>query len=106
MTPKEIVEIEIVKKLKLSPEKASAVNAVIEIQVTGPNGGTWTIDCTKPGGEITGGSAGTSKLTVTISDADFVDMFLGKLKPQAAFLTGKVKVKGDIALALKLGNIL
>jgi putative sterol carrier protein len=33
-------------------------------------------------------------------------MFEGRLNPQAAFLGGKVKVKGDIALALKLGNIL
>ncbi|MBI2092321.1 MAG: SCP2 sterol-binding domain-containing protein [Deltaproteobacteria bacterium] len=106
MKPKEIVEVEIVKKLKASPEKASAVNAVIELQITGADGGTWTIDCTKPGGEISGGSKGAAKLTVTMSDADFTDMFLGKLKPQAAFLTGKVKVKGDIALALKLGNII
>lgn len=106
MLPKDIIEKEIAAKLKAKPEKAAAVNAIVELEITGANGGTWTVDCTKPGGEVKAGSSGAAKLTVIMLDTDFSDMFDGKLNPQAAFLGGKVKVKGDIALALKLGNIL
>lgn len=106
MLPKEIIEIKVAEKLKNSPEKASAVNAVVELNITGTSGGVWTIDCTKLGGEVKQGSSGDAKLIVTMTDSDFSDMYEGKLSPQSAFLTGKVKVKGDIGLALKLGNVL
>lgn len=105
-TPKDIIEIEIAGKLKAKPEKAATLNAVIEFEITGANGGTWTLDCTKPGGEVTPGSTGSARLTVTMLDTDFADMYAGALNPQKAFLTGKVKVKGDMSLALKLGSIL
>ena len=106
MIAKEIIEKDISGKLKAKPEKAAAINAVIELVITGANGGTWTIDCTKPGGIVSSESSGSAKLTVTMADTDFVDMYQGKLSPQAAFLSGKVKVKGDMGLALKLGTIL
>jgi len=106
MTPKEILEEEIALQLKKSPDKVKAVNSVVEFVITGPNGGTWTVDCTKQGGEIKNGSTGQAKLTVTVADTDFVDVYKGKLDPQTGFFSGKIKVKGDMGLALKLGNIL
>lgn len=106
MTPKEILEGEIAGQLKKNPDKAKAVDAVVEFVITGNNGGTWTIDCTKPGGEVKSGSVAGAKLTVTVSDGDFVDVYTGKLNPQAGFFSGKIKLKGDMGLAMKLGNIL
>ncbi len=106
MTPKNIIEVEVANKLKSKPEKAAAVNAVVEFEITGAGGGTWTVDCTKAGGEVKSGSSGVAKLTITISSADFVDLFEGKLGATSAFLAGKIKVKGDMGLAMKLGNIL
>jgi len=37
-----------------------------------------------------------------MKDADFVDLVNDKLSSQKAFFTGKIKFKGDIAVALKL----
>lgn len=106
MVPKDIIEKQIATKLSSKPEKASAVNAVIELDITGDAGGVWTIDCTKKGGEIKSGSTGSAKLVVTMKDSDFVDMYAGKLNPQMAFFSGKIKIKGDIGLAMKLGDLL
>jgi putative sterol carrier protein len=106
MTPKEILEGEIADKLKKNPDKVKAVSSVVEFVVTGKDGGTWTIDCTKPGGQVKSGSTGSANLTVTVSDTDFVDVYTGKLNPQMGFFSGKIKLKGDMGLAMKLGNIL
>ncbi len=37
---------------------------------------------------------------------DFMSMIQGSLNPQMAFMTGKLRVKGDMGLALKLQSIL
>jgi putative sterol carrier protein len=35
-----------------------------------------------------------------------VDMVTGKLDPTMAFMSGKIKIKGDMGLAMKLQTIL
>ncbi len=106
MVPKEIIEKEIAKQLKADPKKAAVVNAIVELNITGKDGGVWTIDCTKAGGEVKTGSTGSAKLIVTMSDTDFVDLYNKKLNAMTAFMGGKIKVKGDMGLAMKLGNII
>ncbi len=44
--------------------------------------------------------------TVKVSMADFTDIASGKTNPQMAFMMGKLKVDGDMSVALKLGSIL
>ncbi|MGI4877436.1 MAG: SCP2 sterol-binding domain-containing protein [Janthinobacterium lividum] len=44
--------------------------------------------------------------TVKVAMADFVDMASGKQNPQMAFMMGKLKVDGDMSVALQLGSIL
>ena len=106
MKIKDIIEKEIPKKMKAGPDKVKQVAAVIELQISGDDGGVWTIDCTKAGGKISAGSTGKAHLIVKIADCDFVDMFNEKLKPASAYFSGKLKVEGDLSIALKLGNVL
>ena len=44
--------------------------------------------------------------TMTISLADFMDMAEGKLDATSAFMSGKLKVQGDMGIAMKLAPIL
>lgn len=105
-TPKEILEQKIPEKIKAKPDKAKAVNAIVNFDITGPTGGQWTLDCTQPDAPVKTGNDPAAKVTVVMSDADFVSLVAGQLNAQMAFLTGKLKVKGDMGTALKLGNIL
>ena len=73
--------------------------------VTGDGGGTWVLDLTQPGGAITSGDS-DAQCTLTVAEGDFVDMINGKLNPQMAFMSGRLKIAGDMGLALKLGSIL
>ena len=103
-TPKEIFEQKIHTRLVADPAKAKAVNAIYQFDITGDNGGTWTVDLTQPA--VVSGSSGKAQCTITMSSKDFVDIISEKLNAQMAFLQGRLKVAGDMSLALKLGTIL
>ena len=44
--------------------------------------------------------------TVRVSMADFMDIASGKQNAQMAFMMGKLKVDGDMSVAMQLGKIL
>ncbi|XP_053154341.1 peroxisomal multifunctional enzyme type 2 [Hemicordylus capensis] len=67
----------------------------------------WTIDLKNGSGALYRGPArGKADTTFTLSDEIFMDLVLGKINPQKAFLSGKLKVKGNIMLSQKLETIL
>lgn len=106
LSAQEIFEKKIPEKLQKNAAKIGNVNAIYQFDLTGEGGGQWYIDLTQPQGKVSAGTVENAKCTVTVSASDFSDIVEGKLNPQMAFMTGKLKVKGDMGLALKLGNIL
>lgn len=106
MTPKEYFEVKVPSNLKEKGDKITSINAVYEFQIGGPGGGTWTLDLTAPGGAVSTGSSGKATCTVIMEDENFVKLVTGQLNPQMAFMTGKLKVQGNMGLALKLATII
>ncbi|MBF0493058.1 MAG: SCP2 sterol-binding domain-containing protein [Deltaproteobacteria bacterium] len=106
LTVKEIFEQRIPERLQQRAEKIANLNAIYQFNITGAEAGEWTIDLTQPGGKVSTGASENAKCTVTIAAENFVDLIDGKLNAQMAFMSGKLKVKGDMGLALKLGTIL
>tara|TARA_Y100000031_G_C7921966_1_gene248718 strand:- start:39 stop:371 length:333 start_codon:yes stop_codon:yes gene_type:complete len=106
VTPKEYFEEKVMNNLANKKDIVSSMNAIYEFQITGDNGGTWTVDVKNEPPKVTSGSLGSADCTVTIKDEHFVAMISGDLNPQMAFMTGKLKVTGNMGLALKLQNIL
>ncbi|MEI6418290.1 MAG: SCP2 sterol-binding domain-containing protein [Sphingomonadales bacterium] len=51
-------------------------------------------------------SDGPVDCTVKVSMADFMDIASGKQNAQMAFMMGKLKIDGDMSVALQLGTIL
>ncbi len=49
---------------------------------------------------------GDADCTISASLDTFQDMFNGELDPTAAFMTGKIKIDGDMGVAMKLGQML
>lgn len=108
VTPKQILEEEIPKRLGAKGDLLKKINAIIVFDITGPNGGKWTLDATKTSGWITAGSEGVvPKMTLTASDNDFVAVATKKLNANMAAMSGKLKFKPfDMGLALKLGELI
>ncbi len=103
---KDVFEKHMPEKFKAKPDLAEKINAVYQFNISGPNGGQWQVDCTKPGAAISPGVASAAKCTVVATDADFLAIVNGKMNAQMAFMSGKLKIQGDMGLAMKLQQIL
>jgi putative sterol carrier protein len=103
---KDVFEQHIPAKLQAKPDVVQKINAVYQFNISGPGGGNWTVDCTQEGGKVLAGSAPNAKCTVAATDLDFLNIVNGKLNAQMAFMSGKLKIQGDMGLAMKLQQIL
>ena len=106
MTPKEYFEVKVPENLKTKAEKLTSINAIYEFNLTGPNGGVWSLDLITPGGVVSEGSTGKANCTITMEDENFSKLVTGQLNAQMAFMTGKLKVAGNMGLALKLTSVI
>jgi putative sterol carrier protein len=90
---------------RFRPDKASGTSAVIQYDISGDGGGTWNAVIKDGACTVNQGSAATPNLTLSISAQDWLDMLSGKQSGQMLFMSGKLKVKGDMGLAMKLGSM-
>jgi putative sterol carrier protein len=86
-------------------DKASGTTAVIQYDVSGDGGGTWHAVIKDGKCTVNSGSAPSPNLTLQIAGQDWLDMLSGKQSGQMLFMSGKLKVKGDMGLAMKLGSM-
>lgn len=49
---------------------------------------------------------GPADCTIRLSLSDFEDLLAGELDPMSAFMTGKIKVEGDMSVAMALQQLL
>jgi putative sterol carrier protein len=61
----------------------------------------YTLDLKNGKGKIVEGKVGTIDATFSILDDDLIAMTNGKLDPQSALMNGKMKIKGNMAKAMK-----
>ncbi|MCX8150405.1 MAG: SCP2 sterol-binding domain-containing protein [Candidatus Bathyarchaeota archaeon] len=99
-SPREFFEK--VLPLRFKADKAAGVDVIVQVNITGSNGGSWTAKVKDQTLEVAEGVYASPTLTLQMADRDFVELVNGKLSPEKAFFTGKIQFKGDIALALKL----
>ncbi len=90
---------------RFRPDKAAGANATIQYDVSGEGGGTWHAVIKDGACTVSPGPATNPSLTLQISAQDWLDMLSGKQSGQMLFMSGKLKVKGDMGLAMKLGSM-
>lgn len=85
-----------------NPTKAQGVDAVIQYNLTGDGGSQWQSRIADDTCTVEEGKAEDPTLTITMDASDYADMMAGRLDGMQAFMTGKIKVTGDIMLASRL----
>jgi putative sterol carrier protein len=101
-TPSELIT-RIAERIKDQRELLTSIGAVYKFVLDGEGGGTYLLDL-KESLTITTGE-GPAACTVRMSAGDFVELFEGRANGQALFFTGRLKVEGDMGLALKLQTL-
>ena len=89
----------------LVPEKAGSTKATILFDLSGDQGGKWWVKIHDGQAESGHGDAPeTPQLTLMADAMDYVKISLGQLDGTAAFMQGKLKIKGDMGLAIKMAG--
>jgi putative sterol carrier protein len=102
-TPKEIFDNDN-QRIGTNKEQAvSQIGAVYKFVLSGDNGGTWVVNM-KDNPGVTEGD-GNAQCTIKMDAKDFVDMREGRANGQQLFFAGKLKIEGDMGLAMKLQKL-
>jgi putative sterol carrier protein len=87
------------------PEKASGIDAEIQLHLTGEGGGDWLIKIADSKISAAPGVSSSPRLTITAGLADIASVAEGKLDGMMAFLQGKIKLEGDTGLAMRMVSL-
>jgi putative sterol carrier protein len=85
------------------PEKAQGVDAVIHFKFSGAEAGEWNAVIKDGKCDVAQGIP-RSQPTMTLSadSDDYIKLFTGELDGMQAFMQGKLKLGGDLNLAMKM----
>lgn len=86
-------------------EAASGMNVAIQFDITGDAGGKWQVLIEEGELRIEEGPLDEPTLTLTVTAQDYLDISNGKLNPQLAFMTGRLKATGDMRLAMRMPQL-
>jgi putative sterol carrier protein len=90
----------------LIPEKAGSTKATIAFDLSGDQAGKWWVKIADGKAESGKGEpAEPPNLTLLADSADWVKIMTGQLDGTSAFMQGKLKIKGDMGLAIKMQSL-
>jgi len=99
---------ELMKSLPMmvDAEEAKGLNGRVQFSLSGEGGGEWGVVLDDGKVSISEGAMTQPQLTVKTSTENAEKLLHGKLDPMMAFMTGKIKIAGDMALGMKLIGLL
>lgn len=84
------------------PDKAQGVNAIVQFELTGDDGGNFWLDIADGGITAHDGVAPSPKTTIKSTAEDYVKIATGEMNGMQAVMSGKLKISGDMGVAMKM----
>ncbi|XP_037607740.1 hydroxysteroid dehydrogenase-like protein 2 [Sebastes umbrosus] len=91
----------------INDDVVKLTQAIYRFDLSGEHEGIWFLDLKSGSGSAGQGEPPVqADVVMTMDSGDFSKMFAGKLKPTLAFMSGKLRIKGDMTLAIKLEKLM
>uniref|UniRef100_A0AAX7VKM2 Hydroxysteroid dehydrogenase-like protein 2 n=1 Tax=Astatotilapia calliptera TaxID=8154 RepID=A0AAX7VKM2_ASTCA len=91
----------------INEDVVKSTQGIYQFDLSGEHTGVWFLDLKTGSGSVGQGEPPTkADVVMKMDSSDFSKMFSGKLKPTMAFMSGKLKIKGDMTLAIKLEKLM
>jgi putative sterol carrier protein len=87
---------------RVSPDRIEGMNNTYVFEIEGA--GVWTVAVADGAITVTEGS-GDADTTFSTSEENFEKIVAGEQNPTTAYMTGKLKIKGDMGAAMKLQKL-
>ena len=87
---------------RVSPERIAGMNNSYVFDIEGA--GSWTVALADGTLTVTEGAA-DADVTISASEENFEKIVAGEQNPTTAYMTGKLKIKGDMGAAMKLQKL-
>lgn len=90
---------------RLNPSAAKGMNKTLQWNITGEDTGVWAFQIDNGIGHLIPGGVEQPDITFTISDNDWAAITEGRQDAMKAFMAGKLKVDGNMMLAMKVPQL-
>lgn len=90
---------------QFNADLAGDMNATILFDLTGDGGGQWSAVIADGACEVESGAVAEPTATLRMEAADYQAMIEGDLNAMTAFMTGKIKVEGDLGTIMKMQSV-
>ncbi len=84
---------------------AKGLKAVYQFDLSGDQAAKYNLTIDDGNLTVAEGQHASPNITITMAATDYIDMTSGKLNPQMAFMSGKLKIAGDMGLAMKMQQL-
>ena len=101
MTRDEIAQIFPEMVAHFNPQKAQGIEARVQFDLSGDNGGTYWLSINQGAATSGEGRIERPQMIVKAQADDYAAMANGDLNPMQAFMSGRVKIQGDMGLAMR-----
>jgi putative sterol carrier protein len=87
------------------PEAAQGLDAVYQFDLSGDGGGKWYVVIKNQTCEVHEGGHPSPSVTLSMTAQDYVDMINGQANGQVLFMTGRLRIAGDLGLAIRMQSL-
>ncbi len=86
-------------------EAAKGLKCIYQFDLSGEGGGKWHILINEDKCEVKEGSHPSPNITISMAAQDYLDMVNKKANGQMLFMSGRLRISGDMGLALRMQSL-